>query len=492
MSERSLIALALAVALAGCAVGPDYQRPQSDLPVLNSGAQPVSAQWWQGFNDAVLNNLIEEAFAHNLDLVQAAARVAEYRALVGSARADQLPQLNLSASNARGGYSTEGLSQVSPDNRTLSDRQVQANASWELDLWGRLARGREAAAAELSASEAARDGVRLSLAASVANGYFDLRALDRQLDIARQTLESRRRTAALQLKRYQAGTISELEARQAEAEAADAAQRVPQLEQQVASTANALATLLGRTPRELVESPVARGTSVGAIGLPPTLPSGLPSDLLERRPDVREAEQKLVAANARIGQAKAQWFPAITLTGSYGSESQALSDLLLTGSAATWSLAGSLAQPLFDGGRIAASVEAADARTQQATAAYRSTVQKAFRETLDALVAMRKTGEQLNARQQRVGALQQTVDLSGKRYEAGYSSYLDVLDAERSLFQAQLDEVSSQRDRLQAAVNLYLALGGGWQSGQPPADATAQAAPAGQTESSGKAQGQSS
>ncbi len=459
--SRLPLALALSLALGGCtALGPDYARPALDVPAAQAPVGPIDAQWWTAFADPALDGLIDEAFAANQDLVQAAARVAEARAAFGIVDADRMPQLGVRADATRTRLSESGLTPVLEE-RTVDLGSAQLMASYELDLWGKLARASEAARAELLASEAARDTVRLSLVAMVARSYFELRALDAQLEVARRTLASRNETAALQRKRYEGGSASELEVRQAQAEALDAAARVPQLEQQLALTEHVLGVLLGRSPRALVEERIARGTAIEALRAPPALPAGLPADLLERRPDLREAEQRLVAANARIGQAKAAWFPSITLTGNLGSESRALADLF-GGSAGTWSLAAGLVQPLFDGGRIDAGIAAAEARTAQAEAGYRKAVQIAFRETLDALVASRTTGEQYQARAERVTALEQALSLAWKRYEAGYSAYLDVLDAQRNLFQAELDRITAQRERLGAAVSVYQALGGGW------------------------------
>lgn len=464
--QRLAVALAIALAAGGCMVGPDYARPDLDLPAGSSGVQKLADDWWRAFGDPVLDGFEAEALAHNLDLAEAVARIDEARASLRGARGQQLPDLTVGANQSRSRISGVGSTPLPAGTPlTSSDRRVSVDLSWELDLWGRLARGTEAARAELAASEASRDGVRLTLTATVARSLFETRALAAQLDIARQTVASRRQTAELQQKRYRAGSASELEASQAVAEAADAAARIPDLEQQLAAARNALAVLLGRSPRGLVEQPLA-DSGAQRLAPPPDVPAALPSDLLERRPDVRVAEQQLIAANARIGVAKADYFPRLTLTGSYGGESQALSDLF-TGPANTWSLAAGLVQPLFTGGRVAANVEGAEARSTQADIAYRRTVQTAFRETLDALVAHRTAGDRLRAREERESALAQSLKLANRRYEAGYSSWLDVLDAERGLFQARLDHVEARRERLAAAVGVIEALGGGWTAPVP-------------------------
>ncbi|TCW28476.1 efflux transporter outer membrane subunit [Gulbenkiania mobilis] len=464
MFKRTLLATLVATTLAGCAIGPDYTRPVADLPTAWPGASAnvaaVDHQWWTGFGDPVLDSLVGEALTYNRDLAAAAARVDEARAAAGLARANLLPALNANAGYQRARQSAEV---TAPGTPLVGDvRQANAVLSWELDLWGRLRRANEAARAEVTASAANRDALQLSLAAQVAQTYFQLRALDAQYDIARRTLESREEALRLREKRYRGGMTSELDYRQAEAEAASARSTVPSLRQSVEQTEHALAVLVGRSPRALVEGPVGRGKALGAFVPPPVVPAGLPSDLLVRRADVAAAEAQLVAANARIGVARAAYLPTISLTGALGSESTSLSGLF-SGPARTWSFVGNLAAPIFDFGRTAAGVEAANARQRQALAGYERALQTAFAETLDALSQGRAARERQQAEATRLAALNEALRLARLRYDNGYATYLDVLDAERGVFQAELSLVDTRLAALNASVSLYKALGGGWQ-----------------------------
>lgn len=465
---RRLILLALTSGLlSACAIGPDYQRDTPPLPDawrLDAEAHKpaLDARWWTRFDDPVLDALIAAAEQHNQDLRLAVARVDEARALAGIAQADLLPSLNASAQGSRARGSTVGL-QPAPGRPIVEDKQAAATLSFELDLWGKLRRANEAAQASLLASQANRDAVRLTLLAQVAQGYFSLRALDEQFSLAESTLATRQQALLLQEKRFKGGITSELDYRQAQAEAAVAAAAVPALAQQAQQAESALAVLVGRSPRDIVAGGLPRGKAIGALTAPPAVPAGLPSSLLTRRPDLQAAEQNLVAANARIGVARAAFLPSISLTGLLGSESVALNNLF-NGPAATWSFAANLAMPLFDFGKTAAGVDAASARQRQALAQYQLAIQTAFKEAQDALVAHRKTREAAEARATQVGALKRSLRLARLRYDNGYSSYLEVLDAERGLFQAELDAIDAQRQRLSATVELYKALGGGWQA----------------------------
>ncbi len=469
---RRLILLALSTSLlSACAIGPDYRRDTPALPEAwhhdapANASAAVSPDWWTRFDDPALNALIAAAADYNQDLRLAVARVDEARALAGIARADQLPRLDGSAQASRSRGSSVGLQPV-PGRPVLEDKQAGATLSFELDIWGKLRRASEAAQASLLASQANRDAVQLGLYAQVANSYFSLRGLDQQLDIAQRTLASRQQALTLREKRFKGGITSELDFRQAESEAAVAAAAVPVLAQQVQQAETALAVLVGRSPRDIVSGQLPRGKAIGDISVPPPVPAGLPSSLLTRRPDVQAAEQTLVAANARIGVARAAFLPSISLTGLLGSESVALSGLF-NGPAATWNFASNLAMPLFDFGKTAAGVDAANARQQQALAQYQQAIQTAFKEAQDSLVAHRKTREAADARTTQVSALKRSLRLAQLRYDNGYSSYLDVLDAERSLFQAELDAIDAQRNRLSAVVGVYKALGGGWEAGTP-------------------------
>ena len=468
MPERRLMALALGLAVAGCAsVGPDYQRPPADLP----GAWPAAAEpgapvgdrrWWSVFADATLDRLVDKAIADNADLALAVARVDEARALLGVSRADQYPQLNAGATRSRTRFSQLGDVPLPPGtNPTVNDTRIALDASYQIDLWGRYRRATEAARADLLASQAARDTVYLALTAQVAQAYYALVGFDVQIEVTRRTIETRREALRLERLRYEAGTVSEFDLRQTEAELAAAQALLPVLVRGRAQQENALAVLLGRSPRAIVAERIAPAT--GGAPPPVVIPAGLPSDLLQRRPDLREAEEHLIAANARIGVARAAYFPSISLTGFLGSESTALSSLF-TGPAGIWQLAASLAVPLFNGGRTAAQVDAANARQQQALAQYRRAVQSAFRDVQDALVAQSEARHQFDAEAARAAALEQALRLARLRYENGTASLLEVLDAERNLLAAELNRADALRAQRAAIADIVKALGGGWSS----------------------------
>ena len=456
--------VALALLMTGCAIGPDYQRPVMELPdsygtPAGSPELRISRDWWTQFNDPALNALEDRALNYNRDLAAAVARIEQAQAQLTSATADLLPQLNAGADATRGRNSL--YSSTTGTNPVMDSYQASLAASFELDLRGKLRRNREAALASLRASEAARDTVALSVTSSVADAYFQLRTYDEQLDISRRTLKSREEALQIYAKRYHGGLISELDYRQAEAETATARVAVPRYEQAVSQAETALKVLVGANPREVFEAEVPRGEELSQIVVPPVLPDGTPSTLLLARPDLVSAEQQLVAANARIGVARAAYFPSISLTGAVGSASLALGELF-TGPAALWNYGGALAMPVFNWGKTGAGVKAATAQQKEALANYELAVQNAFRDTRDALTAQQKSAEQLAAQDTQVNALQRTAHLARLRYENGYSSYLDVLDAERSLFSSELDRANARLARLNAAVSVYRALGGGY------------------------------
>jgi multidrug efflux system outer membrane protein len=464
--SRIFTAALIATLLSGClSVGPDYQRPKIDTPDVWPGeniAASVPVQWWQSYNDPALDRMIEEALVHNADLALAIARVDEARAQLGITRADQVPGVTLNADGSRNRISERSPLFFPGIESRYTDLKASFNASWELDFWGKYRRATEAARADLLATESNREAVRLSLISDVARGYFNLRTLDAQVAVTRQTLAKRLSALALQQKRFESGVASELELRQVEAETAAAQALLPSLETQLAQQETALSVLLGRSPRAIVGELPERGMEIEALTVPPAVPAGLPSDLLQRRPDLRQAEQQLVAANARIGVAKAAYYPSISLTGAFGSESVTLADLF-TSPARLWSFSASIAQTVFDMGRTRSNVAAASARQRQSLAQYQSVIQNAFKDTLDALVAQRKARETFEADQVRVAALQKALELAVLRYNNGVASLLDVLDAERGLLDAQLDRVEAQRTQLTATVDLFKALGGGWE-----------------------------
>ncbi|HET8761754.1 MAG TPA: efflux transporter outer membrane subunit [Nitrospiria bacterium] len=480
--HRVAIAALIATLLTGCfTLGPDYRRQAIDTPdawPTPTAAASIPDEWWRGYGDPALDTMIQEALGHNADLRLAIARVDEARASLGVARADQWPGVSANAAASRNRVSEDSALALPGVDPIYNNVRGTLDASYEIDFWGKYRRATEAARAELLATEFSRDAVRLALIADVSRGYFNLRALDAQVAITKRTVSTRVDSLALQRQRFAAGVASELELRQVEAEAAAAQALLPALENQLARQETALSVLLGRSPREIVGSTPERGAAIEALTVPHAVPAGLPSDLLEHRPDLRQAEQQLIAANARIGQAKAAYFPSITLTGLLGGESTKLVDLF-SAPARIWQASGSAAQLVFDAGRTGSRVNAAKALEQQALARYQSAIQNAFRDTLDALVAQRKARETLDAEQARVAALQGALDLARLRYQNGVSSQLDVLDAERGLLAAELNRVEAQRAQLAATADLFKALGGGWRSDGQSQQRTASATGAG-------------
>jgi multidrug efflux system outer membrane protein len=464
------LAILLACALAGCTVGPDYKRPVVQTPpawryASDTAGSLADLDWWEVFQDPVLQRHIRSALEENKDLQVAAARVFEARAQLGVARAALFPEVNGSTSYANQRFSQRSFPfNALPSAAALNPQQdfyrTGLDMSFELDLWGRIRRATEAARADLFASEDNRQTIRTTLIGDVAQAYFDLLELDREAEIDRRTLASRQASLALVRRRFEAGLTSALDVRRAEQEVAVAAAAVPDVERRVVQTENRISILLGRDP-----GPIARGTLLEGQRMPPAVPAGLPSDLLERRPDVRQAEERLVAANARIGEAKAAFFPRISLTGMFGLESASLSDLF-TGPARVWQVGPTLTVPIFNAGRIASNYQATEAREQQAMIQYRQTIQQAFREVEDALILHEKVRDIWTQRELRVTAARQALALANLRYSNGLSGYLDVLDAERQYLSAQIDLALTTRDRLAVVVQLYKALGGGWE--RPP------------------------
>jgi multidrug efflux system outer membrane protein len=460
--KKQLMTFSVALLLlAGCAIGPDYRKPEIASPPawmvdMQQAKDTANIVWWEQFDDPVLNDLIGTALRENYDLRVATARVEEFYGLYGATRADLFPQVGYDGSAGKVQASQKGPIALAPGTSSkYSIYQAEFNASWEIDIWGKIRRATEAAKADLLASEDFRSGVILSLVTSVATAYLDLRSLDQQLGIAQQTAKSREESVRLFELRFKGGNISEMELSQVKSEYYVALAAIPDLEKRIRQQENLISILLGKNP-----GPIARGKVLENIALP-AVPAGLPSDLLTRRPDIRQAEQALIAANARIGVAKAQYFPSISLTGFFGSASTEFSDLF-TGPAKAWSYAGSLAGPIFTAGKIKGSVKAAQAVQQQALFGYEQSIQNGFREFEDALIDQDRTRVQLDAQAKQVEALATYARLARLRYEEGYTSYIEVLDAERSLFSGQLSYVQTQDTLLRALVTLYKAMGGGW------------------------------
>jgi len=447
--------------LNGCwSVGPDYVRPEVQTPESWRFAEKevrdlANTAWWEQFNDPVLKALVSEGLAQNRDVRIATARVEEFFGRYFATRGDQFPFADVGGSAARQQVSESGRFGAAGGSNPYSQYEVSLGASWEIDFWGKYRRASEAARAQLLATEEARRNVVLSLVTAIAGTYVDLRTLDKQLAITRQTAASRKSSLDLFAMRFKQGVTSELDLSQIESQFEDALARIPDYEAAIARTENALSILLGRNP-----GPIARGLSIDQLVLPP-IPAGVPSDVLTRRPDIRLAEQNLIAANAAIGVAKSAYFPSISLTAAFGSVSSELSDLF-SGPAEAWSLAAPLTLPIFSAGRIGGQVKAAEAFQRQALEGYRQTVQNAFRETEDALIGRAKSSERLAALGRQLKALNNYARLARMRYEGGYTSYLEVLDAERSLFGVELAYAVAQDDLFRRLIDIYKSMGGGW------------------------------
>ncbi len=459
--RKPLVVALLALLASGCMVGPDYVRPPVDAPAAWRLSEPAvrdmaNTAWWEQFGDPVLNDLVATALRENKDLMIASARIDEFAGKYGFVRSGLFPQVGAGYEVSRQRDIPAGTTQPS----TYNSYSAVLNASWEIDIWGRIRRQTEAANAQLLASEEGRNGVVLSLVGSVAGAYINRRNLDRQLEIARATAKSRGESYDLFKLRFAGGVISLLELSQNKSQYEEALATIPPLEKAIAQQENGLSVLLGRNP-----GPIARGKEIDQLTLP-VIPAGLPSDLLERRPDIRRAEQDLIAANALIGAARAMYFPTISLTGLFGYASPSLSSLF-EGPSKVWQYGAPITMPIFTAGAIAGQVQAAEAVQQQMLFAYQKTIQQAFREVDDSLASQERTREQLLAQRRQVEALQQYASTARLRYDNGYTSFIEVLDAERSLFNVQLQYTQTQQVQLQAMVNLYLAMGGGWQLGLP-------------------------
>ncbi|MDA8106414.1 MAG: efflux transporter outer membrane subunit [Nitrospiraceae bacterium] len=452
------------VVLCGCMMGPNYQRPSVDTPQTwrfedKEAKDLANTAWWEQVGDPVLNDLIQTALRENKDVKIAAARVEQFAGLYGTTRAALFPQVAAGASAGRQRTSERTgatpLEDVPNGNPTFSNYELFLNASWEIDLWGKLRRATEAARANLLSTDEARRSVILTLVSSVANSYINLRDLDRQLELTRNTTENYKRSYDLFALRFRHGIVSEIEVSQAKSQYEQAAANIPFFEKTIAQQENALCVLLGRNP-----GPIARGRAIDQL-IVPSVPAGVPSEILANRPDIRQAEQDLIAANANIGVAKALYFPTISLTGLLGLASSDLSNLF-TGPAKTWSWAVPLSAPIFTGGAIAGQVKSAEAVQQQALINYERSIQNAFREVDNALVDQKRTKEQIAYQDEEVKALRDYVRLAWKRYDNGYTSYLEVLYSESRLYGAELAQTQTQGFLLQALVNLYKAMGGGW------------------------------
>jgi multidrug efflux system outer membrane protein len=469
MKRRILLALVGALC-SGCVVGPNYKRPAIAVPSSFRAPEPLPAdqaaslanlKWFEVFKDDKLRELIRVALVQNYDLRDAVTRVEEARASLGITRSNQFPNFGASGEVEINRFSRDGSTPLPAaflpsQNRTFGSATLQL-LSFEVDLWGRLRRATEAARASLLSAEENRKAVVTGLVSDVATAYFTLRELDYALEISRRTLQTREESLALTKSRQIGGVSTLLDLRQAEQLVDTAAQLIPGLEQQIEQTENQIQLLLGRNP-----DGVARGRAFTAQDLPPEVPAGLPSELLERRPDVRAAEQDLIAANAEIGVAKAAYFPQLTLSGFLGGQSTQLSSLF-SGPHSAWSLAPQLSQPIFTAGRLKSGVKLAQAEREQLLVRYEKTVQTAFTEVSNSLIAHQRVRESREKQEELVAALRDRLRLAYVRYRGGVDTQLNALDADRDLFSGELNLAQIQLDELLTVVQLYKALGGGWQ-----------------------------
>jgi len=454
----------LVACLSGCMVGPNYKRPKVDMPTAYRGLTPEEAsksesaaladeKWWEVFQDKELQGLIRTTLSNNFDVRIAASRVLQAQAQLGIARADQYPSLN-------GGANIVSIRnpEAGPiPAYSLTNGELTASATWNLDFWGRYRRATEEARANLLTSDWARQQVVATLVASVATSYFQLCELDLALEISKNALASRKESLELTTQLTEHGIDTMLDQRQAEELVYTAAAQIPNLERQIAQQENAISLLLGHNP-----GPVPRGLKLTEQPHAPEVPAGLPSTLLERRPDIRQTEENLVAANAHIGVARAAYFPQITLTGSAGFQSSALGNLF-SGPTGLWNLSGGLTQPIFERGRLKNNVRLAEAQQQEALLTYQQTIKGAFRDVSNALVAYHKNWEFLIEQERLTASAQDAARLSEMRFKAGATDYLEVLTNETNYFSDELALAQAQFNKVQALVQLYQALGGGWQ-----------------------------
>ena len=464
-SIRLAAALSIALAAASCTLGPDYRRPVVTVPAAYRGADAAQGlgsladtRWFDLFQDQALTRLVQTALQQNFDVRIAAERVLQARARFGIVRAERFPSVDASVAETTSRFSRAGTSAAIPPgaDRDVTYTQAGFSVGWELDVWGRLKRLNESARAQYLATEEARRGVVTTLVADVTETYLVVRALDLELQIARRTRDAATDSLRLTQTRRDRGIATALDVQQADQLLHTASARIAGLERDIAQTENALSLLLGQVPNG-----VPRGLELEALKVPPSVPAGLPSALLERRPDIRQAEQELVAANAQIGAAKAEFFPRISLTGFLGVQSRALGDLL-TGSAGLWTASAGAVAPIFNAGRTRSNVRLAESVQRELVVNYQKAIYSALREVSDALAGYRKTSEQRLEQEQLVDALRASVRLSSERYQGGVDNYLQVLDAQRNLFQGELDLARLRGQELSTLVQLYRALGGGW------------------------------
>lgn len=449
--------------LSACSIWPDYTRPAVAVPEKYSQTQvsgtdansQVISNWWTLYQDPTLNDLVEKSLKNNTDIQLAVARIEEADAAMREAGAFLFPQVNLDADATRSRVTEAGAFPVFAGN-PRNNYIVQLGTSFEIDFWGKLRRAKEAARAQALSTRYARDTVELSLASQVVNNYLLLRSLESQIAVSQDSLKSRQESLALTKRRLEGGVASALDVHQAEVATANLTAQLAELTRLRAISQHQLAVLTGVLDLDIAKA------DINTLPLPPVPPVGLPSSLMEARPDVRQAEQQMIAADANIGVAKAALYPSISLTAGYGGESLELKDLL-TSAARIWTGGVGLTLPIFDSGRLNARVDQASARQKQAFASYEGSIRNAFKEVNDALVNLRQQSEREAALKQGEEAAKKALQVSENRYKSGYSAYLDVLDAQRVYNDTALAFIQSRQARLTATVELFKALGGGWQ-----------------------------
>ncbi len=458
--KKLFISISLLIFIVGCSIGPDYVRPPVEMPDSTLYMQDYTVEdslalaladttWWELFGDTVLTYLIKTAVQENNDIKIAAARVDEFMGLYGVEESNYYPKLDVGASGRVGEYNVDGV-------KFRSERwSLDLSAFWEIDMWGKYRRANESALANLLAAEEIRRGVILSITSFIASSYFDLLSLDAQLEIAKRTVDSREKSLNLFQQRWERGDISQLEISQLESEYWFAKSQIPFIEKSIVQLENAIGVLLGRSP-----GPIPRGKQLNDLLLP-EIPESMPSQLLERRPDVLQAEQELVSANARIGVVKSQYYPSISLNGLIGFSNNDIS-MLFDQSSFVWNTGGTLLAPLFRAGEISSQVDASEAIQRQAFFNYIKSVQTAFSDAQNALVDRKKTEEIYFADGKRLDALTTYFNLSSMRYDEGATSYLEVLDAERNLFDSELGYVQSRATLMKSVVGIFSSLAGGW------------------------------
>lgn len=456
---RMVITFIILLGLSGCLLGPNYKRPYIDIPQAFHYEPKVvyetaNIPWWTQFNDPVLNQLIAEALANNKNIKIAAANIMQAAGNLMSTRAALFPQLNYTISGTRALFS-KNIALPEPVPNPFNTFQVLAGVNWEIDLWGRIRRLSESAQAELFASNEARNGVILSLVAELSASYIQMRAFDEQLIVSKKTLKVYQKSLNLFKLQYRHGQVSSITVEQVRAQYETAAAKIPQIELDIAKTENAIALLLGRNPGS-----IPRGLPLAKIRMP-EVPAGLPCQLLQRRPDIIQAEGNLIASNALIGANLALYFPTISLTGNYGQASKSLSKLL-TPSSNTWNIGSSFIGPIFTGGNITGQVLQAKASTKAACFAYQQTILKAFADVENALVSWSQLQKQYLAEKKRVIAYRNYANLAWLKYDGGYSPYLEVLFAQTQLYPAELVTVQTKAAIFISLINIYKAMGGGW------------------------------